>query len=148
MATMLSGAAMMQGALLLVAANEHCPQPQTKEHLMALSIICVDKIIIVQNKIDIVTKEEALENYMEIKNFVKGTIAEGAPIIPVSAHHDVNIDKLIETIETYIPTPAMDMEKPPLMYVARSFDINTPGSAPETLKGGVIGGSLISEACQ
>lgn len=143
MATMLSGAAMMQGALLLVAANEHCPQPQTKEHLMALSIIGVDKIIIVQNKIDIVTKEEALENYMEIKNFVKGTIAEGAPIIPVSAHHDVNIDKLIETIETYIPTPAMDMEKPPLMYVARSFDINTPGSAPETLKGGVIGGSLI-----
>ena len=110
---------------------------------MALSIIGVDKIIIVQNKIDIVTKEEALENYMEIKNFVKGTIAEGAPIIPVSAHHDVNIDKLIETIETYIPTPAMDMEKPPLMYVARSFDINTPGSAPETLKGGVIGGSLI-----
>ena len=103
MATMLSGAAMMQGALLLVAANEHCPQPQTKEHLMALSIIGVDKIIIVQNKIDIVTKEEALENYREIKRFVKGTIAENAPIIPVSAHHDVNIDKLIETIEKYHP---------------------------------------------
>lgn len=143
MATMLSGAAMMQGALLLVAANEHCPQPQTKEHLMALSIIGVDRIIIVQNKIDLVTKEEALENYREIKRFVKGTIAENAPIIPVSAHHDVNIDKLIEAIEKHIPTPPMDKDKPPLMYVARSFDINTPGSSPESLKGGVLGGSLI-----
>jgi len=142
MATMLSGAAMMQGALLLVAANEKCPQPQTKEHLMALSIIGVDKIIIVQNKIDIVTKEEAMENYREIKRFVKGTIAENAPIIPVSAHHDVNIDKLIEAIEKHIPTPKADKKKPPMMYVARSFDINSPGSTPESLKGGVLGGSL------
>jgi translation initiation factor 2 subunit 3 len=142
MATMLSGAAMMQGALLLVAANERCPQPQTKEHLMALSIIGVDKIIIVQNKIDIVTKEEALENYREIKRFVKGTIAENAPIIPVSAHHDVNIDKLIEAIERFIPSPSTDQDKPPMMYVARSFDINTPGSSPDSLKGGVLGGSL------
>ena len=143
MATMLSGAAMMNGALLLVAANEKCPQPQTKEHLMALTIIGVDKIIIVQNKVDIVTKEEALANYKEIKEFVKGTIAESAPIIPVSANHNVNIDKLIETIEKVIPTPKMDIKKPARMYVARSFDINTPGSEPESLRGGVLGGSII-----
>jgi translation initiation factor 2 subunit 3 len=110
---------------------------------MALTIIGVEKIIIVQNKIDIVTKDEALENYREIKRFVKGTIAEDAPIIPVSAHHDVNIDKLIETIEKYIPTPKTESDKPPMMFVARSFDINTPGSTPDSLKGGVLGGSLI-----
>jgi translation initiation factor 2 subunit 3 len=143
MATMLSGAAMMNGALLLVAANEPCPQPQTKEHLMALSIIGVENIIIVQNKIDIVTKEEALDNYKQIKAFVKGTIAENAPIIPVSAHHDVNIDKLIEAIEKYIPTPKHEGKGPARMYVARSFDINQPGSGPEELKGGVLGGSII-----
>jgi translation initiation factor 2 subunit 3 len=143
MATMLSGAAIMNGALLLVAANEKCPQPQTKEHLMALTIIGVEKIIIVQNKVDIVTKEEALENYREIKEFVKGTIAEDAPIIPVSANHNVNIDKLVETIERIIPTPKYDLKKPARLYVARSFDINTPGSSPETLKGGVLGGSLM-----
>jgi len=143
MATMLSGAAIMNGALLLVAANEKCPQPQTKEHLMALTIIGVEKIIIVQNKVDIVTKEEALENYREIKEFIKGTIAENAPIIPVSANHNVNIDKLVETIERIIPTPKYDMKKPARLYVARSFDINTPGSSPETLKGGVLGGSLM-----
>lgn len=96
MATMLSGAALMDGALLLVAANEHCPQPQTKEHLMALSIVGIDKIVIVQNKVDIVTQERALENYREIKEFVKGTIAENAPIIPVSAQSGVNIDLLIK----------------------------------------------------
>ena len=133
----------MNGALLLVAANEKCPQPQTKEHLMALTIIGVEKIIIVQNKVDIVTKEEALENYREIKEFVKGTIAENAPIIPVSANHNVNIDKLVETIERVIPTPKYDLKKPARLYVARSFDINTPGSSPETLKGGVLGGSLM-----
>ena len=142
MATMLSGAAMMNGALLLIASNEPCPQPQTKEHLMALTIIGVEKIIVVQNKIDLVNREEALENYRQIKNFVKGTIAENAPIIPVSAHHDVNIDKLIEAIETYIPTPRLDSKKPSRMNVARSFDINIPGSSPETLKGGVLGGTL------
>ena len=143
MATMLSGAAMMHGALLLVAANEPCPQPQTKEHLMALTITGVDRIIIVQNKIDLVSREEALENYRQIKEFVQGTVAENAPIIPVSAHHDVNIDKLIEAIETYIPTPKLDVKKHPRMYVARSFDINTPGSSPEELKGGVLGGTLM-----
>jgi translation initiation factor 2 subunit 3 len=143
MATMLSGAAMMNGALLLVAANEPCPQPQTKEHLMALSIIGVENIIIVQNKIDIVTKEEALDNYKQIKAFTKGTIAENAPIIPVSAHHDVNIDKLIEAIEKYIPTPKHEGKGPARMFVARSFDINQPGSSPEELKGGVLGGSII-----
>ena len=85
----------MDGALLLIAANEPCPQPQTKEHLIALEIIGVKQIIIVQNKIDLVTKEEALANYKQIKEFVKGTIAENAPVIPISAQHNANIDILI-----------------------------------------------------
>jgi len=143
MATMLSGAAIMSGALLLIAANEKCPQPQTREHLMALSIIGVDKIIVVQNKIDIVSKDEARENYAEIQEFVKGTVAEKAPIIPISAHHDVNIDVLIQAIEKNIPTPKWDTSKPARMYIARSFDINVPGTKVDALRGGVIGGTLI-----
>jgi translation initiation factor 2 subunit 3 len=144
MATMLSGAALMDGALLLVAANEKCPQPQTKEHLMALSIIGIENIIIVQNKIDIVTREQAIQNYKQIKEFVKGTIAENAPIIPVSANRGVNIDMLIESIEEHIVSKVVrDTKSPPLMHVARSFDINVPGTVPKDLKGGVIGGTLI-----
>ena len=144
MATMLSGAALMDGAILLVAANEKCPQPQTKEHLMALSIIGIEKIIIVQNKIDIVTREQAVENFKQIKEFVKGTIAEDAPIVPISANSGVNIDMLIKTIEDYIISSVKrDVDAPALMHVARSFDINSPGTSPKDLKGGVLGGSLI-----
>ncbi len=144
MATMLSGAALMDGALLLVAANEHCPQPQTKEHLMALSIIGITKIVIVQNKIDIVTREQALKNYQEIKAFVKGTVAENAPIIPVSANRGVNIDLLIQAIEEHIiANVKRDEDASPVMHVARSFDINSPGTEPQDLRGGVIGGTLM-----
>lgn len=143
MATMLSGAAIMDGALLLIASNESCPQPQTKEHLMALTIIGIKNIVIVQNKIDLVSEEKALENYEEIKNFVKGTIVEKSPIIPVSAQQNANIDSLIQTIEENIPTPKRDETKQAKMFIARSFDINKPGTKIEELQGGVIGGSLI-----
>ena len=142
MATMLSGASIMDGALLLIAANEPCPQPQTKEHLTALEIIGVKQIIIVQNKIDLVTKEEALANYKQIKEFIKDTIAENAPIIPISAQHNVNIDVLIKTIQNIIKIPVRDKTKDPLFLVARSFDINKPGAEIEKLKGGVLGGAL------
>jgi translation initiation factor 2 subunit 3 len=143
MATMLSGAAIMDGAVLVIAANEPCPQPQTKEHLMALDIIGVKNIVIVQNKIDIVSKEKALENYKQIKEFIKGTSAENAPIIPIAAQHKANIDVLIMEIENNIPTPKRDPNKPARMYIARSFDVNRPGTPPEELKGGVVGGSLM-----
>jgi len=143
MATMLSGAAIMDGALLVIAANETCPQPQTREHLMALEIIGAKRIIIVQNKIDLVDEAGAVKNYEQIVKFVKGTCAENAPIIPVSAHHDINIDVLIKTMQEVIPTPKRDTEKPPLMYVARSFDVNKPGAKASELKGGVVGGSLL-----
>jgi len=143
MATMLSGAAIMNGALLVIAANEPCPQPQTREHLMALNIIGVDKVVIVQNKIDIVDDAQAKKNYDEIEQFVKGTVAEGAPVVPLSAHHDVNVDTLIAQIEETIPSPVLDDKKPPKMFVARSFDVNQPGIPPEKIAGGVLGGSLM-----
>ena len=143
MAVMISGAAIMDGALLLVAANETCPQAQTREHLEALQIAGIENIVVVQNKVDIVSKERAIESYEEIKSFVEGTIADGAPIVPVSAHHDVNLDMLIRAIEETIPNPDRSAEDKGLMYVARSFDINRPGSRPGSLKGGIIGGSIV-----
>jgi len=143
MATMLSGAAIMDGAVLLIAATEPCPQPQTKEHLMALSIVGIEKVVIVQNKIDLVSRKGAIDHYLQIKEFIKGTIAEGAPIIPISAQQSVNLDVLIQSIEETIPTPSRPSNEPPLMYIARSFDVNKPGTPIEDIKGGVIGGSLI-----
>ncbi len=142
MATMLSGANIMDGALLLVAANEFCPQPQTREHLTALEIIGIKNIVVVQNKIDLVPKEQAQRSYQQIKTFLKGTMYENASIIPVSAQHNVNVDALIMAIQKAIPTPQRDRAKEPIMFVARSFDINKPGSGPEKLVGGVLGGAI------
>ena len=144
MAVMISGSSIMDGALLLVAANEKCPQPQTREHLMALEIAGIENIVVVQNKIDLVSRERAIESHGEIKSFLEGTIAENAPIIPVSAHHDVNLDILIDAIENIIPTPDLREKENGLMYVARSFDINRPGTRPSKLRGGIIGGSVVS----
>jgi len=143
MATMLSGAAIMDGAILVIAADEPCPQPQTREHLAATEIIGIKTVVIVQSKIDIVNEKRARESYEEIKNFVKGTIAENAPIIPVSAQHRVNIDVLIQALEEFIPTPKRDETKTPMMYVVRSFDVNKPGTPIEKLEGGVIGGTIV-----
>ena len=110
MAIMITGASIMDGAMLMVAANEKCPQPQTREHLMALNMSGIENIVVVQNKIDLVSRERAIESYQEITEFLKGTVAEGAPIIPVSAHHDVNLDILIDAIEKTIPTPDRDQK--------------------------------------
>ena len=146
MAIMITGASIMDGAMLMVAANETCPQPQTREHLMALEIAGIKNIVIVQNKIDLVTKERAMESYKEIKDFLEGTIAQNAPVIPVSAHHDVNLDILIEAIEQTIPTPNRQEDERAIMHIARSFDVNRPGTRPAKLTGGVIGGSIVEGA--
>ena len=143
MANVLSGAAIMDGAILIIAADEECPQPQTREHLAALDIIGIDNIVIVQNKIDLVDEEEAKQNYEEINEFVSGTVAEDAPVIPISAQHEINIDALLEAVDREIPTPERDFDSDPRMLVARSFDINKPGTDPEDIRGGVLGGSLV-----
>ncbi|MFW9919145.1 MAG: translation initiation factor IF-2 subunit gamma [Candidatus Thorarchaeota archaeon] len=143
MATCLSGASLMDGAILVIAANEPCPMPQTAEHLHALQIVGVKNLIIVQNKIELVSKEQALKHFKQIKEFVKGTVAEDAPIVPFSAVFGANADLLIAAIQERIATPDRDAEAPPKMYIARSFDINKPGSLPKDLKGGVVGGSIV-----
>ncbi|MFC6716392.1 translation initiation factor IF-2 subunit gamma [Natrialbaceae archaeon GCM10025810] len=143
MATMLSGASLMDGAVLVVSASEPVPQPQTEEHLMALDIIGIDNIVIAQNKVDLVDAETARDNYEQITEFVEGTVAEDAPVVPISAGQEVNIDMLIQAIEEHIPTPERDPDADPRMHVARSFDINKPGTTAANLTGGVLGGSLV-----
>ena len=143
MATVLSGVALMDGAILVISAHESCPQPQTYEHLKTLDIAGIKNIVVAQNKIDLVSKEDAMENYRQIKEFLKGSVAENAPVIPVSAQKRINIDALVQAIEENIPTPKRDQSKPPLMHIARSFDINKPGTPIERLSGGTLGGSLV-----
>lgn len=143
MATMLNGAAVMDAALLLIAGNETCPQPQTSEHLAAVEIMKLNHIIILQNKIDLVKESRSFEQYGEITAFIKGTIAEKAPVVPISAQLKYNIDVVCEYICNYIPVPPRDFTSLPLLIVIRSFDVNKPGAEIDQLKGGVAGGSIV-----
>lgn len=140
---MLSGAAVMDAALLLVAGNEPCPQPQTSEHLAAIEIMQLHNILILQNKVDLVTRQDAMDNRKEIQTFITGTIAEGAPILPVSAQFKYNIDALNEYITNKIPVPLRDLSAAPRLVVIRSFDVNKPGTYADQIQGGVAGGSIL-----
>jgi len=143
MATVLAGASLMDAVIFIIAANEKCPQPQTNEHLMVLDISGLKNIIIVQTKIDLVSRERAEESYNEIKEFIKGTVVENAPIIPVSAQQKVNIDTLLKVIQEKMETPDRQDKEKAKMYAVRSFDVNKPGSDISKLKGGVLGGALL-----
>ncbi|KAK8489484.1 hypothetical protein V6N12_013127 [Hibiscus sabdariffa] len=143
MATMLNGAAIMDGALLLIAANESCPQPQTSEHLAAVEIMRLQHIIILQNKVDLIQENVAINQHEAIQKFIQGTVADGAPVVPISAQLKYNIDVVCEYIVKKIPIPERNFVSPPNMIVIRSFDVNKPGFEVDEIKGGVAGGSIL-----
>ncbi|KAI5190265.1 translation initiation factor 2 subunit 3 [Nematocida minor] len=142
MDTMLTGAAIMDAAILIIASNEQCPQPQTIEHLNAIDVVNLDKVIILQNKVDLLTREQALENYDQIQDFIKESSARNSPIIPTSAQIGCNLDAILDYIVNFIPVPLREYGEAPQVQVIRSFDINKPGCKPANYQGGVIGGCL------
>ena len=143
MAVMLSGATLLNGAILVVAANEECPQPRTIEHLLALKMHGIKNLVVAQNKIDLVSKEEALKNYQKLRKFLDDDGYKDAPIIPTSANFDTNLDALIYALLKTIPTPTFDLKAPLKMQIVRSFDINKPSTEISKLKGGILGGAIL-----
>ena len=143
MATMLNGAAVMDAALLLIAGNETCPQPQTSEHLAAVEIMRLQHLIILQNKVDLVKPDAAAAQHEQIRKFVAGTVADAAPILPISAVLRYNMDILCEYLVRHIPLPVRDFTAAPRLIVIRSFDVNRPGQDVRNLQGGVAGGSIL-----
>ena len=139
MATMLSGAAMIDAAVLVIAANEGI-KPQTIEHLMALQAKKIKNLIVVKNKIDLVDIDKAKENYKAIKELLRGRF-DNSIIIPVSAQQKINLEKIYEAIAV-MKLPERNLSGDPIFLIARSFDINRPGTSPESLHGCVLGGTL------
>ncbi len=119
------------------------PQPQTSEHLAAVEIMKLKHLLILQNKIDLVKEKEGAAQYDEILNFIRGTVADGSPIIPISAQLKYNIEVVCEYICKKIPVPIRDFTASPQLIVIRSFDVNKPGEEVNNLKGGVAGGSIL-----
>jgi translation initiation factor 2 subunit 3 len=76
-------------------------------------------------------------------SLLQGTIADGAPVVPISAQLKYNIDVVCEYIVNKVPVPIRDFTSSPNMIVIRSFDVNKPGSEVDEIQGGVAGGSIL-----
>lgn len=146
LSTMIAGAHLMDAALLLVAGNESFPQFQTKEHLDIVRIIDrVDDIVCVQNKLDLVSHEAALQQKCDIAKYLEPYDVHSQNIIPVSAQKDINIDLVLESL-FHIAKQKQDQNTHTQHnnahgVIVRTFDINKPGS--KEVHGVVIGGSIL-----
>nr|QBK87517.1 MAG: translation initiation factor 2, beta subunit [Marseillevirus LCMAC201] len=155
MRNMISGSAVMDGAILVVDANTDVPQVQTLEHLTAAEIVGIDHYVaIAQNKIDLLLSDKTCEerlvkNHRQIQEFVRDTGADlsRTPVIPTcfSPTRQINLPILLQyLVERAKPNPHPAYKKYPMfIYCVRSFDVNKPCPAVN-LKGGVIGGTIMN----
>lgn len=135
---MVTGAAQMDGAILVVAATDG-PMPQTREHILLARQVNVPKIVVFMNKVDMVDDEEMLELVeMEVRELLDFYEFDGAntPVILGSALGAMNgeakweekVVELMEAVDSFIPIPPRDMEKPFLMPVEDVFSITGRGT--------------------
>ncbi len=149
MSNMISGSAVMNACILVIASNENIPQPQTYEHFEAVKNVDVDKFLILQNKMDLIDESNNNKVIKDIKHFVSNTIAEDAPIIPSSIQNDINREEILSHLlhlsnDENIRELNDKANKDSHMIVIRSFDINRQNTPYEVLNGGVVGGSLMN----
>jgi elongation factor Tu len=135
---MITGAAQMDGAILVVAATDG-PMPQTKEHILLAKQVGVPKIVVFMNKVDLVDDPEILELVeMEIRELLSKNDFDGdnTPIIQGSATGALAgdpkwveaIDKLMDAVDSYIPLPPRPVDQPFLMSVEDVFTITGRGT--------------------
>jgi elongation factor Tu len=137
---MITGAANMDGAIIVVAASDG-QMPQTREHLLLARQVGVQKIVVFVNKVDAIEDKEMLELVeMEMRELLTSYGFEGdeTPIIMGSALcslegrqpdiGELQVDALLEAVDSWIPTPARDTEKPFLMAVEDVFSIAGRGT--------------------
>lgn len=145
MSAMVNGSSIMGSAIVMIAANEKVPQPQTYQHLVALSYGGINKYIIVHNKLDLVTREQAVSSLEDVQKLLANKfVAEGAasaPIIPASTIQGHNIDEICRQV-CRVSTPTVYKDGPALMNIVRSFNVNKPNTPIESLVGAVAGGTL------
>ena len=135
---MITGAAQMDGAILVVAATDG-PMPQTREHILLARQVGVPKIVVFLNKCDMVDDEELIDLVeMEVRELLDeyGFDGDSCPIIRGSAlkalegdpAYETKIDELMDAVDEYIPSPAREMDKPFLMSVEDVFTITGRGT--------------------
>lgn len=145
--TMLSSVNMMDGAIVIVAADQKLSQnPQLVQHLAAVSLYDVKKLIICINKIDLVERHIVMERKEELESLLEQYNIVPYVIIPTSFNKMIGVKYVLESImELYNPTEYLkNLEMKPIFKSSRSFDINKPGTDWNDISGGVIGGTLFS----
>lgn len=143
MSNMISGSAIMDCCVLVIASNDKIPQPQTYEHLQAVENVDIKDFIILQNKVDLIDIKDNEKVHKNIKSFIKGTKAEDAKIIPSSIQYNINKEEILKSL-VQIPIFDRNINSPARMIIIRSFDINKAHTEYDKIMGGVVGGSLIS----
>lgn len=141
--TMIKGSSIMHGAILVSDARAPELQPQTMEHLAILEVLNVKDIMVVQNKIDLNTREQCLTNYDMLSQQLKGTVAENAPIVPASAYKGWNLDVVALELLKMCRRLKVEPTSAQCFAVVRTFDINRPSCTVDELKGGVLGGTVL-----
>ena len=146
---MVTGAAQMDGAILVVAATDG-PMPQTREHILLCRQVNVPNVLVFMNKVDMVDDEELLELVeLEIRDLLSSYEYDGdnAPIIQGSALGGLNgdakwvgkIEELMDAVDTWIELPVRDQDKPFLMPIEDVFSITGRGTvATGRIEAGVI----------
>ncbi len=135
---MITGAAQMDGAILVVAATDG-PMPQTREHILLARQVGVPYIVVALNKVDMVDDEELLELVeLEVRELLSEYDFPGddVPVVRVSALQALDgeasaepgIDELMQAVDDYIPTPERDVDRPFLMPIEDIFSISGRGT--------------------
>lgn len=143
---MMTGANLMDGGIVVVAGNQSISQqPQLRQHLLTAKLVGIKKLIFILNKLDLVTKTMAIERKFELEEYLKTFDINEPIIIPMALNLGLNEKYLLEAIMKEFPPIISEKEvKETLFSISRSFDINRKGINPIKMKGGVIGGSVIS----
>lgn len=141
---MLGNVKLMDGVIVVVSAAEPIEsKPQLIQHLAAIKISGIDKIIVCMNKLDLVNRSVAMERYMDLKNLLSKYEITPNIIIPTSFNKKIGFEWLLkEMVENFYPDNSVDDKAN--FLISRTFDINKVGILYKKFTGGVLGGSLVS----
>ena len=143
--TMMSSISLMKGAIVIISVVEPLKQkPQLIQHLISAKVSNLNKLIICMNKCDLVSINTVKIRKTELDELLKKLDIKPLIIIPTSFTQKIGIDYLIKSINYFFSDDEKIINDKKLFRITRSFDINQPGINYDMIKGGCIGGSLIS----
>lgn len=142
--TMMSNIKLMDGIILVVSAAEPIEKkPQLLQHIAAIRLSKIKNVIVLLNKLDLVTKKVAMERYNALVNVLTQNDIEPKRIIPVCMNHMIGVDMVLESIMEFMPPREREIDVDPLFMASRSFDVNHPNVPYTDIVGGVVGGSVL-----